>query len=509
MMGKQNDQQDLFAYNVNLEKRVRKDHPLRRVLETVDFSFARQEVAHFYGANGNESVDPEVIMKMMFLLFFDNVPSERKLMQIIPERLDYMWFLGYGLDDEIPNHSVLSKARRRFGPEVFESLFVRTVMQCVEAGLVDGGKLHFDGSLIDADASNDSVIAGPPELVAQLRAAFRQEEFKLDDRDDNDDGDGGDDNGGGKNPYYQKKNDGLVSSTDPDAEVTSKKGVLPRLRYKNHRAVDDAHGVITSVSTTPGAVEENSELFNLIGLSEQNTGVAAHTAVADAQYGTVDNFRECKKRGIKSHMADLSETHKNKGRKSGIFKESDFVYDADNDVYICPAGNIMKRRRHKKRRKAFEYAAGKNQCQACRLRPKCTSSVNGRSVKRHEDHELVEAARAESKSADARRDRARRKHIAEGSFADAKNNHGFKRARWRRLWRQRIQDFLIAAIQNVRILLAKGAFKPTAGGQKIGQGPATEAFCALLKRFSALSASNFLLGWSWRNFFSKSGLDPV
>ncbi|MEK7300529.1 MAG: transposase, partial [Nitrospirota bacterium] len=75
---------------------------------------------------------------MMFLLFYDNVASERELMQIIPERLDYLWFLGYGLDDEIPNHSVLSKARRRWGPAVFQRLFLRTVEQCVAAGLVSG-----------------------------------------------------------------------------------------------------------------------------------------------------------------------------------------------------------------------------------------------------------------------------------------------------------------------------------------------------------------------------------
>ena len=49
-------------------------------------------------------------MKLMFLLFYDNVASERELMAF-PERLDYLWFLGYGLDDEIPDHSVLSKAR--------------------------------------------------------------------------------------------------------------------------------------------------------------------------------------------------------------------------------------------------------------------------------------------------------------------------------------------------------------------------------------------------------------
>jgi len=50
----------------------------------------------------------------------------------------------------------------------------------------------------------------------------------------------------------------------------------------------------------------------------------------------------------------------------------------------------------------------------------------------------------------------------EGSFADAANNHGFKRARWRRLWRQRIQDYMIATVQNVRILLRHGANKPAA-----------------------------------------------
>ena len=66
--------------------------------------------------------------------------SERELMRMLPERLDYLWFLGYGLDDEVPDHSVLSKARTRWGREVFERLFVRTVEQCARAGLVAGGK---------------------------------------------------------------------------------------------------------------------------------------------------------------------------------------------------------------------------------------------------------------------------------------------------------------------------------------------------------------------------------
>lgn len=220
MMGKRESQEKLFYTGFSLEDRVRSDNPLRRIKEAVDFSFVRAEVAGRYGRNGNVSVDPAVILKMMFLLFFDDVASERELMRVIPERLDYLWFLGYSLDDAIPDHSVLSKARRRWGPEAFERFFVQAVRGCVEAGLVAGTKIHMDGSLVDADASKDSVVKGPPELIAALKAAYRREEGKLDDREDARDDDPPAGHAG--RPYYEAKNDRMVSATDPDA--------VPRLR---------------------------------------------------------------------------------------------------------------------------------------------------------------------------------------------------------------------------------------------------------------------------------------
>ncbi len=73
---------------------------------------------------------------MMPLLFLDDIKSEQEQMRITPERLDYLGFLGYGLDDEILDHSVLSKAWERWGGEVFLSLFSRVVHQCAEAGSV-------------------------------------------------------------------------------------------------------------------------------------------------------------------------------------------------------------------------------------------------------------------------------------------------------------------------------------------------------------------------------------
>ena len=71
-MGQQKGERELFNYAVNLEKRVRSDHPLRRVAAAIDFQFVREEVSHCYGVKGNVSVDPKVIA----------------------ERLDYLWFLG-------------------------------------------------------------------------------------------------------------------------------------------------------------------------------------------------------------------------------------------------------------------------------------------------------------------------------------------------------------------------------------------------------------------------------
>jgi ribosomal protein S21 len=131
-----------------------------------------------------------------------------------------------------------------------------------------------------------------------------------------------------------------------------------------------------------------------------------------------------------------------------------------HDLYRCPAGETLRPRRLHPIRRPVEYIAAKGVCAACPLRSQCTRATDGRTVKRHEHQEAFSQARLQAHSAAARRDRKRRQHLAEASFADATNNHHFKRARWRRLWRQQIQDYLIAALQNVRILLSRSGRKP-------------------------------------------------
>lgn len=428
----------LFHYGVNLERRIRSNNPLRQIKDKVDFSFVRPAVVGCYGKDGHESVDPIVIMKLMLLLFLDDVSGERELMRIVGERLDYLWFLEMDLDDEIPDHSVLSKARKRWGTEVFQDLFVKVVQRCVEAGLVDGDKIHMDGSVVNASASMESMRSGCPELIEQLRAAYRREEAKLESEDGADDG-----VGLAARPHRS------VSKTDPDA-VLMRKGELARPRYKHHRAIDDQCGVITAMETTPADVTENQKLVDLVKQHEVNTGERVRTVVADAQYGTNDNFAACQQLGIRSHMKDLRSTYTNDAPKRGIFQESDFRYDAATDTYICPAGERLKRSKNPKQN-THVYHGTKRMCGGCALRTQCMRSKHWRTIRRHIHHDLAEEGRQESHSGWACRDRRRRKHLMEGSFADALQ-HGFKQARWRRLHNQQIQDYLIATCQNIRIL---------------------------------------------------------
>ena len=224
MMGHQPPiQAQLFYTDFNLEARVRADHPLRRMASQIDFEFSYQAVAEKYGDNGNVSVPPPVILKLMLLLTLYNVRSERELMATLPERLDWLWFLGYDLDTPIPDHSVLSKARKRWGVELFKGFFERIVWACVQAGLVDGSKIFMDGSLIDANAANCSIM-DRYSLKAQLSDRYEELERRLNEL--------GEEELAKRGTVNQR----YISLTDAEATIVGRG--KPRLYYQTHRAVD-------------------------------------------------------------------------------------------------------------------------------------------------------------------------------------------------------------------------------------------------------------------------------
>ncbi len=436
MMGRQakGRQLKMFYPGLCLEQRVRPNHPLRQVKQLVNFDFIYQEVAPGYGVNGHVSVPPPVILKLLLLLVFYNVRSERELMATLPERLDWLWFIGFDLDDDIPGHSVLSKARSRWGTAAFKHFFERIVWQCVAAGLVDGSKIFMDSSLIQADASNHSIIA-LNSLKSRLNRHYQELEARLEELPED---------GKGKGQLNRTH----LSTTDPDASLVSKGKVRSQLSFKVHRAVDSQNEIITATEVTSGAVNEGHLLPDLIEQHTENTHSQVEVVAADSQYGTIKNYLECHDRGLKAHISPFRDAH----QRNGKFSDEAFSYDPKDDVYLCPGGQWLRRTRYDRHREACQYQGPAKLCKACPLRQQCTEAKRGRTLWRHLRQEEVRLMRDRAQSFRSKQDLRTRQHLMERSFARAVP-YGFKRARWRRLWRVQIQEYLTAAIQNIMILV--------------------------------------------------------
>jgi transposase len=481
MMGIQPEPQGkLFFANVNMEGRVRSNHPLRKIVATIDFDFAYEAVKDKYGNNGNESVPPPVLLKLMLLLVFYNVRSERELMDTLPERLDWLWFLGYDLESETPNHSVLSKARKRWGEDVFKEFFERIVLQCVQAGLVDGRKIFMDSSLVEADASCNSVV-DTQSLKYQVTQKYSEFENRLEDVT----------NERYVRPDSKPVNRRYLSSTDPDAALVRRNSGTSKPRYQVHRAVDGQSEVITATEVTSGEINEAHRLEALVDQHHDNTKRSAETVVADSKYGTIENFLACSKRGLQAHISDLGATEVQRASKRPIFPASEFKYDPVADTYQCPAGNQLHRKSIHEDRQSIDYAATAKVCGACALREKCTNNKSGRSIKRHFRQDELDRMRERSRSWISQRDIRIRQHLMERSFARAQR-YGFARMRWRRLWRVRIQEYLTAVIQNIGVLVRYGR-GPNAVGIVLGKvcKNTLNYFENFFRKFSPLPAG----GW--------------
>jgi transposase len=442
MMSKpQNSDPKLFYHGFSLESRLPQEHVLRRIKQLVDFNFIRSRVEHFYGVNGNVSIDPTVIIKLMFLLFYENIKSERALMEQLPLRLDWLWFCGYDLDDHTPDHSVISKARSRWGVDIFAEFFANILSQCIDAGLVDGTTIHLDSSMIDGNVSKDTLKPQLRMLGQKLYNDLEtQSQPTSSECSDNDHGNSND------KPLEQ-----CISDTDPDARMGKKYG-KSTLGYKDHRVVDDKCGIVTATITTPANVNDAKLLAETIQTHRQNTDSNVKTIVTDKAYGNAENYKYLKENSITPCVP-----HQKHYSKEDIdFAHGAFRYDEHNDCYICPAQKQLRRYDHDKPylNNSYRYRAKREVCEQCQFFEKCVSSKKyGRQINRNLDAEYIDWADSALSNSMRRRLMARRRVKAEGSFADAANNHGFKRARWRGLAKMKIQNLIIAAIQNLRKLM--------------------------------------------------------
>ena len=122
---------------IDLESFVAEDHFLRQIDRVLDLKFVRELTAARYAdGQGRPSIDPEVFFRMQLVAYFYGITTDRRLCEEVRYNLAYRWFCRLSLEDDVPDHSSLTRIRDRYGENIFESVFRQIVRQCQQQGLV-------------------------------------------------------------------------------------------------------------------------------------------------------------------------------------------------------------------------------------------------------------------------------------------------------------------------------------------------------------------------------------
>src|SRR3954470_19816220 len=393
----------------SLDALVPTNHFYRLLESKLDLTFVRDLVRSAYKDGGRPSIDPVVFFKLQLIMFFEGIRSERQLIELASMNLAHRWYLGYALDEPLPDHSSLSRIRARLGVEVFQRFVEQIVELCQAAGLVWGKELLFDATRVRANADLDSLVprfywnakqhvaelfdevSAPPRaeagaiaptpasadqaeseprrlptglssedeaiLVAERAETWQLlEERRLDP--DRPAGQG-----------YRRLTDLRVSPTDPDAALMSD-GRKPALGYHDHYVVDGGKArIILAAFVTPADVMENVPMQDLLWRARFRWHVRLKRAIGDSTYGTVDNIRALEEAGIRAYVP-LSDV----GKRPGFFGPEAFTYDAEHDVYTCPSDTVLRFRGNHYAARARAYQAPASACNACPIKARCTDS---------------------------------------------------------------------------------------------------------------------------------------
>jgi transposase len=446
MMGEK--RRDFTSQVVSLEALVPQDNFYRKLETEVDLSFVRDLVRDSYATNmGRPSIDPVVFFKLQLIMFFEGIRSERQLMEMAAMRLDHRWYIGYDLNEAVPNHSSLTHIRDRYGLVVFQRFFERIVELCIKAGLVWGKELYFDGTLSEANADYDKRV---PRFYWQAKTHLQQlfedasvSEAEADDRQFVHKYDGT--RRVVRANFYRRDVDYWVSPADPNASPMGKF----KLGYRTHYGIDGGKArIILTCLVTPTTIQDNTPMIDLAWWARFRWRLPLQAVVGDQKYGTIDNVVALEDEGVKPFMPLVA--HGNH-RRPRLFPRSEFQYQAESDCYICPQGETLHYIRTQKETRIYRALA--TVCTACPLRVRCTTSDRGRAVS-HSVHKPDLDRVARYHQTEAYKKAMRKRQVwAEPKFAESKMWHQGQRFRLRRIRKVNIEALLRASVQNLKQLL--------------------------------------------------------
>ncbi len=445
MMGQQRRTESLFYY-FRLEDQIPQDHLLRVIDERIDLSFVRERVKGLYSATGRPSVDPEVLLRLLLLGYLYGITSERRLLEEVKMHLAYRWFTRLDFEQEIPDHSTFSKNRHgRFRQSgVFREVFEEIVRRCLQAGLVEGKNLAVDGTMVAANASRQSRV--PRERLPEAAQVSQTVQEYLTELEQ-------------VNPVSEAE---MVSTTDPDAILTTKGGGTAVMAYYDNYLIDTASRVILGVEATPALFHQETVAARKMLERVEKLGIQPESIGADKAYGSGEFLEWLLKRGVQPHIPVIDRRHQTGGR----FTRDQFRYEPAEDVYYCPEGKRLRYRGKHRSMHGSSYCSTAAQCHGCPQKERCTPAayrklfVHWYEPARQVVRDLVGTPAYEHSR--------RARYKIEALFAELKQRIRLGRVRLRRLWNVGEQFLLAATAQNIKRLLRFLAQPPPTLETQIG-----------------------------------------
>ena len=452
MMGRWEVGQGQFFYSFDLDKVVPPDHLVRQIDTVLDLSWVYKELAPYYSHTGRPSIDPVLMIRMLIVGYVFAIRSERQLCSEVQLNLAYRWFCKLGIEDDIPDHSVFSRARHeRFREsDALRKVFEGVVAKCIAAGLVGGEGFSIDASLIRADAAKKKRMPGDQPITwpkpEEASRAVREYLTALDNaRNEENDGDDGGLSGGGNRSKPPKE----VSLTDPQAAWVARKNTDPFFAYDANYLIDNKAGIIVDAEgTRANRIAEIAIAETMIERVKERFNLRPRRLAGDTVYGAARLLKWLVERNISPHIPVWDKS----ARSDGTFSRADFVFDRERNVYICPGGKLLRTTGTVIDGGTLRYRAAKHDCDVCTFKMQCSPNTPMRQIPRDLHEDARDVARALAKTEAFERSRRERKKV-EMCFAHMKRIFRLDQLRLRGLNGAKDEVLLTAIAQNLRRLV--------------------------------------------------------
>jgi transposase len=431
---------------------------VRQINGILDLSWVHKELSPYYSHTGRPSIDPVLMIRMLLVGYVFAIRSERRLCSEVQVNLAYRWFCQLGIEDRIPDHSVFCRARHeRFREsDALRRVFEGVVAKCIAAGLVGGEGFSIDASLIRADVDKKKRMPGDQPIAwpkaEEASRAVREYLQTLDAARSEEESGGSDDDrsiGGGR-----RKPPKEISLTDPQAAWVARKSTDPFFAYDANYLIDNKAGIIVDAEgTRANRIAEIAITETMIERVKSRFDLRPRRLAGDTVYGAVRLLKWLVDRGITPHIPVWDKS----ARSDGTFSRSDFVFDPERNIYVCPGGAKLTSTGNIDQGHIVYYRASKNDCSTCSLKPKCTTAIV-RKITRDLNEEVRDQVRALANTDAFHQSRRERKKV-EMRFAHMKRILKLDRLRLRGLSGVKDEVLLTATAQNLR-RLAKLLYRP-------------------------------------------------